>query len=103
MDEGAEAWADYYDAAMPWCCWNVLYAVIAIERRLAWDVPGPQLLDCVYQTRRGRQMPFVDWLLASGRKRMAIRACAALGCDAEVAKFVDRAYLMAVAARQRCS
>lgn len=102
MDEGAKAWADYYDDAMPWCCWNVLYAVIAIERRLAWDLPGPQLADHVYQNRLGGQIPFVDWVLASGRKRMAMQACTALGCDGEVAKIVERAYLMAVASR-RCS
>ena len=96
FDEGAVWWADYHDKDMPWCCWNVLYNVVAIERRMEMGFSLPKLDEKVPSSRCGNTSTLKTWILGKGRKRMAVRACRELGCDPGVADFFVQQYNKAI-------
>ena len=72
--EVAEDYAHILDQVYPEYCWNILYTLIHIEKRLEHKLPVSSSL-ITFRDRNKTPVPLTEWVLRKGVKKMALKYC----------------------------
>lgn len=72
--EVAEDYAHILDQLYSEYCWNILYTLIYIEKRLEHNLPVSNSL-ITFRDRNKTPVSLMDWVVRKGVKQMALKYC----------------------------